>query len=223
MGNDITEANPGLKPERLYGAEFGGGLGNNRLGVDGDVFYNELDDAIANVTQGVGPFTDPIAGVIPAGGTLRKRMNAGSVDAYGLEIDSHWRPTTRWSVTAAAAYTHSTVEGGTQAPQLTGLRPALTPRLTATGAVHWTPVAVVTLSADIRYESLRYDDDQNIRPLAPATTVDLRAEWRVTPHASLAIAIDNLADIDVQTARAADGTLSYAAPRTARVELRVRG
>ena len=223
VGNDITEANATLKPERLYGVEFGGGLGNDTLSLSGDVFYNGLDDAIANVTQRAGPFTDPVAGLVPAGGVLRKRMNAGRVDAYGVEIDGRWAATRTLTFTAAGAYTHAEVDGGSVAPQLTGLRPAGTPRATVVGTARWQVSGPFAVSTAIRYESLRYDDDQNLRPLKGATTLDARAEWALTPHIGLALSIENLADIDVQTARTADGIVSLTPPRTARLELRVRG
>ena len=223
VGNDITESNPSLRPERLYGVEVGGGLGGAVLNISGDMFFNRLDDAIANVTQGVGPFTDPIAGLIPAGGTLRKRMNAGRVDAYGVELDGRWTPLPVLNFTLAGAYTHAEVDGENLAPQLTGLRPALTPRGTVTATARWQVLAPLSLSAALRYETLRYDDDQNLRPLKPGATVDTRAEWAFSRHAALALVLENLFDADIQTARTADNVVSYTAPRTARVELRFRG
>ena len=219
VGNDITEANAALKPERLYGAEFGGGVERARTTVSAAVFFNRLDDAITNVTQRAGPFTDPVAGVIPAGGVLRRRMNAGRVDAYGLEADA----TTRLGgleLTSAVAYTVAKADGGDVAPQLTGLRPAQTPRFTATAGARWAPNDHLHLSTDLRYESARFDDDQNLRRLSSALTLNARAEWRFAPRLALAFAVDNLADIDVQTGRTADGVVSYAPPRTVRMQLR---
>src|ERR1700750_3313904 len=51
VGNDITEANPLLVPEKLYGIE--GGLGGGGLFQWSlDAFYNELHDPVLNVTIG---------------------------------------------------------------------------------------------------------------------------------------------------------------------------
>ncbi|CAN5304502.1 TonB-dependent receptor [soil metagenome] len=219
VGNDITEANAGLKPERLYGAEFGGGIERGRSSLTAAVFANRLDDAITNVTQRAGPFTDPVAGLIPAGGVLRKRMNAGKVDAYGLEADAR-TVIGAVELSSALAYTVARADGGDVAPQLTGLRPAQTPRVTATSAVRWAASEHLHMSGDLRYESARFDDDQNIRRLAPGLTLNARAEWRFAPRLALAVAIDNLTDIGVQTGRTADGVVSYAPPRTVRFELR---
>ena len=40
---------------------------------------------MANVTIGNGPGSFPLAGFVPAGGTLFERENAGDVNAYGVE------------------------------------------------------------------------------------------------------------------------------------------
>jgi outer membrane receptor protein involved in Fe transport len=205
-----------LKPERLYGAEVGldGRTLGGRYSVTG--FYNQLADAIANVTVG-GPGTYPVAGVIPAGGVLRQRQNAGDVNAYGVEADAGRNWGERIELGAALAYTHAKVDGGSAAPQLTGLRPAQTPRFTATASATWKPVAPLGLYAAVRYESSRFDDDQNLRLLKSGTVFDARATWAVTPQASVFVAADNLFNSRLQTGRTADGVISSGAPRVARV------
>lgn len=70
LGNNITEANAALAPERLYGVEFGAGGSNGAFLWDLTAFWNSLHDAITNVTIGHGPATFPIAGFVPAGGLL---------------------------------------------------------------------------------------------------------------------------------------------------------
>ena len=119
-------------------------------------------------------------------------------------------------------WTWAQVDGGSAAPQLTGLRPAQAPRLTLTGGADWRPIAWLTLTADARYESLRFDDDLNTVRLRPGATLNLAARWRVAPSAELYVAADNIADAHIQTARASDGTYSYDAPRIVRVGLSVR-
>jgi vitamin B12 transporter len=212
VGNDVTEANPGLAPEKLYGVEAGlGGAAWNLT-----LFAGRLEGAVTNVTIGFGPGTFPVAGFIPAGGVLRQRQNAGDIDAWGLEGDVRHDWFDGW-VRLAGGYTRAKVDGGTAAPQLTGLRPAQTPRLTASAEAGWRPAEPVTLSAAVRYESSRFDDDLNSRVLSAATTLDLRADWRVTPGAELYAALDNATDVGVETAETADGISSYDAPRTFRV------
>ena len=220
VGSDITQANPNLQPERLYGAEVGvGGSGGVEWSVTG--FYNRLNDAVINATVRKGPFLDPVEGFVPAGGTLFQRRNVDHIDAWGLEASAR-RDFGPVGVRLAADYTWARVDGGAAAPALTGLRPAETPRLSVTGALSWRPFERLTLLAQARYESARFDDDLNTRRLAPGGTADLRADVRLTRTVSVFAAAENLFDAAIQTGRTADNTVSYGPPRLVRVGVTVR-
>src|SRR6185369_7168740 len=121
----------------------------------------------------------PTAGFVPAGGTLRQRQNAGEIKAWGLEGEASGDLSDGLSLRAAYAYTHARVDGGAAASQLTGLRPAQTPKLTVTAGVDWQATEQLSLSADLRYESLRFEDDLNSRKLAAGVGIDARAAWSV--------------------------------------------
>jgi outer membrane receptor protein involved in Fe transport len=211
VGNDVTEANPNLEPEKLYGLEAGLGGANWSL----TLFGNRLEGAVTNVTIGFGPGTFPLAGFIPAGGVLRQRQNAGDIEAWGIEGEVRQDWSAGWA-RLAGGYTEARVDGGSSAPQLTGLRPAQTPRLTLSGEAGWRATDAVTLTAAVRYEGSRFDDDLNSRKLSAATTLDLRADWRVGAS-TLYAALDNATDARVETAQTADGISSYDTPRTFRV------
>jgi outer membrane receptor protein involved in Fe transport len=220
VGNDVTEANPVLKPETLRGIEVGAG-GEGAVRWSATLFYNRLSDPIANVTLGVGPETFPNAGFIPAGGTLRQRQNIGKIKAIGVEGEASgggeafsWR--------AAFAYVDAEVDGGQPAPQLTGLRPSQAPRWTVTGGLQFRPTATISLAADLRYESLRFEDDLNSRRLAPGVTLDARAGWRLRGDADVYVAADNLFGARLEVGETADGVGTYAAPRTIRIGLSIR-
>jgi outer membrane receptor protein involved in Fe transport len=201
VGNNTTEANPELKPERLGGVEagLGGEAGAVRWSLT--AFYNRLQDAITNVTIGS-----------QGGGVLSQRRNAGVIDAEGLEGEGERRFGDTFAVTLAADWTHARVDGAAVAPQLTGLRPAQAPALTVTASAVWRPIAALSLRAAVRYESARFDDDLNTNRLKSGTTVDLEARWRVAQDAELYLAADNLTDMRVQTAETAPGVFSYDAP-----------
>ena len=219
VGNDVTEANPLLRPEKLYGVEAGI-CGESLFKWQTTVFYNQLKDPVTNVTLGVGPGTLavlPIAGFIPAGGTLRQRQNAGEINAWGVEADANGDITPALSWRTALAYTHARVDGGTSAPQLTGLLPAQTPAWTVTGGLDWRPIEKLTLSSSLRYVSTQYDDDQNTRRLPPGAEWDGRAAWSLGPGKEVYAAIDNIADAHLSTGKAADFTDSWSEPRTFRV------
>ena len=221
VGNDITLANSDLSPERLYGAEAGFG-GQGPVIWDADVFYNRLQDAVTNVTIGHGPGAFPIAGFVPAGGTLFERENAGVVNAWGAEGDASYPVSSALEMRAAFAFTHARVDGGDQAPQLTGKRPAETPDAVVTADLVWRAADRLTLTGGLRYESDRFDDDQNTRQIDGGTGVDVRADLRISGGLGGFIAADNVTDANLQTGRSAAGVVTYDSPRVVRVGLRFR-
>jgi outer membrane cobalamin receptor len=221
VGNDVTEANASLDPERLFGIDAAIG-GDGGIDWSVGVFANRLEDAIVNVTLGAGPGTFPPGVFVPAGGAYRQRLNAGTIEAYGVEADAHgafedisWR--------AALSYTDAEVDGGAVAPQLTGLRPAQAPRFSATAGLIWAPWAGGELGLDLRYESARFDDDLNTRALDAAWSADVRFEQALGAHALLFVAADNVFDAAVETGATADGVTLYGAPRAVRLGVSVRG
>jgi outer membrane receptor protein involved in Fe transport len=222
--NDVTESNPGLRPEQLYGAEAGFGFDGQNGAASANLFYNQLHDAITNVTLG-GPGTYntgkfPVI-TIPAGGVLRQRQNAGDVNVVGIEAEGS-RRFGDLSLRTSASYTWSEVDGGAAAPQLTGLRPAQTPRFTALAGADYRVSDAFSLSADLKYESQRWDDDQNTRSLAPSFTVDLRGDYAINGPVRLFAAVDNATDETIETAETATGVESFAAPRRFRIGLTYR-
>ena len=217
VGNDITEANPRLRPEKLSGVEAGIG-GDGPVHWQTTVFYNQLNDPILNVTLGTGPgIVLPIAGFIPAGGTLRQRQNAGEIDAWGVEGEATGELETALTWRTAFAYTHARVDGGATARQLTGRRPAQTPEWTVTAGLDWRASDKLTLSGALRYMSLAFEDDQNIRRLAPGAELNLRAAWSLAPDEEVYMAVDNAADAKISTGKTADFIDSFSQPRTFRV------
>jgi outer membrane receptor protein involved in Fe transport len=220
VGNDVTEANPGLSPEKLYGVEFGLG-GDSAVAWSVNAFANQLKDAITNVTVG-GPGTYPIAGFIPAGGVLRQRQNAGEINAYGIEGEIKKQFAGRVMTRAAFTYTRAEVDGKSVAPQLTGLRPAQTPLFSAAAGADWRVTDRFSTSLDLTYESQRYDDDQNTRGLAPSLTTNIRADYKLGGGVSIYGALDNVTDEAVETGQTADGIESFGPPRRFRIGLVLR-
>ena len=221
VGNDLTEANAALAPERLAGVETGWAWTGDRASLTATAFWTRIEDAIVNVTIGAGPGTFPRAGFVPAGGVLRQRRNAGTIEATGVELDGRFELSDALSLHAALSATDARLDGGAPAPQLTGLRPAQAPIWSAVAAFDWRPVEQLTLAADLRWESRRFEDDLNSRVLDAAVTVNMRAEWGVSPSATLWLAADNLLDADVETGETGTGVSSFGPPRTLSVGVRL--
>jgi len=220
VGNDITEANAGLRPERLQGLELGFGREGAGSRFAMTLFANRLEDPVANVTVGTGPGTFPVAGFVPAGGVLRRRQNVGAVDAFGLELDGEQRVGEYLVLRGGLSATRARVDGETAAPQLTGKRPAQAPRLTATLGADWQIMPRLLLAADLRHESARFDDDLNTRKLKSGTVLDAQATWSLTPAMAVWASLRNGLDTDLATGRTGDGILSFDAPRTVRLGVR---
>ncbi|KQY84890.1 TonB-dependent receptor [Brevundimonas sp. Root1423] len=221
VGNDLTEANAALEPERLTGVETGWAWTSDRASLTATAFWNRIEDAVVNVTIGQGPATFPRAGFVPLGGVLRQRQNAGTIEATGVELDGRFDLTDTLSLRAALSATDARVDGGIQAPQLTGLRPAQAPIWSAVAGADWRPMDRLSLAADLRWESRRFEDDLNSRVLEAAGTVDLRAEWAMTPSAALWLAADNLFDAEIETAETGTGVASFGPPRTLSIGVRL--
>src|SRR5690606_37206129 len=204
-------------PERLQGVELGWSWPGDRAAVSATLFRNEIDDAIVNVTLAEGPGTFPRAGFVPAGGVLRQRQNAGRITATGVEAEARVDLAETLSVRAAGAFTDAEVDGGASAPQLTGLRPAQAPRWSAVAGLDWRATSRLTLAADLRWETDRFDDALNSRVLEGALTADLRADWAVGPGVDLYLAADNLFDKAVEASETGTGVAGYGPPRTLRL------
>ena len=221
MQNNFTEANPNLVPERLYGAEIGIGGANGPITWDVTGFWNRLSDAISNVTIGTGPGSFPDVGALPAGGLFIQRQNVPAINALGSEGEAQWQLDDLVAFRAAYSVTDARVDGGTTALQLTGKRPAETPRLTITGGVVTSPIRSVSIEGDVIYESLRWSDDQNTLPLPAATTFDAKVTWRFLPQAGLYFAVDNITNAAEATSEGGDHVYTYDEPRAYRAGLTV--
>lgn len=221
VGNDLTEANADLVPEILQGVEAGLAFEGPISALTATLFWNRIDDAIVNVTIGEGPATFPRAGFVPAGGVLRQRQNAGIIEATGVEISARQTLRGGLDLTGAVSITDARVDGGSAAPQLTGLRPAQAPIWSAAAGIDWRASDRLSLAARARYESKRFDDDLNSRVLGAAVTLEVRGDWRVNDTASMWLAADNLFDVDVQVSETGTGVKGLAPPRTLRIGVRL--
>ena len=216
VGNDVTEANAALEPERIAGVDLAIG-GGGAIRWSAGLFATRLEDAVVSVTLGAGPGAFPPGVFVPAGGAYRQRQNAGRIDAFGVEaeVDGQVGPLA-WR--AALNYAHARMRGG----QLAGLRPAQSPEFSLSAGVSQRVFDRATLAIDAAYESARFEDDLNSRVLADAVVIDLRMDYEVTPSLTLYAALENASDEAVETAETADGVESFAAPRALRAGLRLR-
>ncbi len=213
VGADATAANAVLTPEHLWGGEAGADWTPiGRVKLSATLFDNRLTGAIANVTMGQRPGTYPLVGLVAAGGAYRVRENLDAIRARGAEVDARWAAGA-WSLSASYAHTASRVEASGAAAGLNGLRPAQTPLDQALTTIGWAGRGAA-LSATLRYVAAQFDDDQNTRRLAPATTLDARAAVPVGRGWSVELRSENISDTRVETGTSGANVIERATPRT---------
>ncbi|MES3150957.1 TonB-dependent receptor [Sphingomonas faeni] len=216
VGNDATAANAGLSPERLTGVEGGVTLTPAPgVSIAATYFYNRLKVAIANVTT-----TNPPQ-VLPGVTTYRVRQNLDAIRAQGFELDAAYRPGP-FGMQASWSHTNSTVEGSGITAALDGLRPAQTPRDAVSGTVDWRHDAAA-LSLTVRHIGRQFDDDQNTRVLAPATTLDGYAALPILRSLVAELRAENMLNERVEAGISGANIVERATPRTIWVGLRYGG
>lgn len=203
-----TDANAALKPERLKGVEAGLDLmpvAGVRLAAT--VFYNRLDDAIANVTLAT---------------NMRQRRNVDAIVAKGVEL-SGTVDLGQVHLGASYAYAHGRVRAD---GDMDGQAPAQSPSHMASATFGWTPVKDGDLSLRLRYVGSQYEDDLGQNRMPDALTVDGHAQWPITGGISLVGRVENLFDARVVTRQVPTSTgldLDLGLPRTFWLGIRITG
>lgn len=219
VGADATAANAALDPELLTGVDGGVTITpSTNLSVAATVFWNRLEGAIANVTLGQGPGTFPGVGFVS--GAYRMRQNLDAIRSTGLEVDARWELGPLYAI-ASWSHVDPRVEASGAASPLDGLRPAQTPldQLSATLGVRrgqW------SASATLRHAARQFEDDQNSRALAPATTLDGYLALPLTSAVSLEARAENVFDERVEAGVSGADIVERAVPRTLWIGLRVQ-
>jgi len=211
VGNVITEANAALDTELVTSTELGADYTRGGLTVGAAVFWNELRDAVANVTIARGPGTFPIVGFVPAGGTGRQRLNLDRLRVSGLELSAEWRPSAGLSLNAAYLCNDATVQRSALAPALVGKRLAQVPRHSATIGAEWR-AGKLTVTPRLRIIGRQFEDDENQLILGTVAIADLGASYALG-RGELFLTIENLGDARIETGRSADGLVNTGTPR----------
>ena len=214
-----------LEPERVKGAELGLDWNNGLLKMGVTAFYNQLDNAIANVTLATGPGVFPGVGFVAPGATYSQRQNLQSIRSRGLEIDALFDLgdlTDGLTFRAGYSYVDAEVEGTGDAASIDGLRPAQVPRHNASGTVAWARENGTGASLSARYIGQQFEDDVNQLSLADAFTVDGRMSLAINDRLLVETRVENLFDARVEAAISSNGIIERAFPRTFWIGLRTR-
>jgi outer membrane receptor protein involved in Fe transport len=213
VGNVITEANPALATEHATSAELGIEHTSNTLTLGATVFWNDLRDAVGNVTLFRGPGSFPIVGFVPAGGLGRQRLNLDRTRVQGLELSARWTPSATLTLNVDYLYNDAKVRAAPVAPGLAGKRLAQVPRHSATLGASWQPVKSLTLTPRMRFLGQQFEDDENLLRLGAALIFDLGVSYRFDERLEFTLNAENLTDERIETGRSADGLINTGSPR----------
>ena len=223
-GADATAANAGLAPERMKGVEIGTDFQPiSALRLSGTLFYNRLEDGIANVTNARDAAGNcPGIGFVAATGACRIRRNLDAVRARGAELDAQLTYGD-WDLSASYAYTDARVRGSGPSAALDGLRPAQTPKHQASATLAWSPAADLRAAVTVRYIGAQFEDDQNSRSLADAVTADAVLSVPVRRGISLEARAENAFNARVEATISGANLIERATPRTLWIGVKVAG
>jgi vitamin B12 transporter len=198
--------NPGLQPERAR--TYDGGIdlriGDN-LKLQATYFHHQYLDQIAYKIVSFSPFR----------GTYE---NLGETRATGLEFSGEWRPSSHLRFVSNYTHQNSEILSSTSTDPLLAVGRMLRRRPQNQGSITGeATIARGTLAATLLSVGRRADSDFlgiGLEENPGFTRVDVRAAYRLTPHARILATVENLSDADYQE------VLGYAAlPRRFRISL----
>jgi outer membrane receptor protein involved in Fe transport len=184
VGNVVTQQNPALGPERLWGGEVGlNHTPSPRLSWRGTAFWDDVSDPIANVTL------SSTAALI-----TRQRQNLGRSRVRGLSFEGDMAPAPELRVQARYLFSDSRVVEFAATPEIEGNLLPQVPRHRASLRLDYSQPRVLDVSITGRYESVRFDDDQNRVSLDAFFVAGLSVARAVARSWTVFVSADNLFD-----------------------------
>lgn len=208
VGNQVTNPNPLLEPEKLTGVEGGALYSVGRVSARATAFWNTLDGAIANITLSSTPAL-----------TVRERRNSDEIRATGVEVEADVRLTPQVTTTGQVTWTSSHFQGSVATPQIEGNRVPQVPAVQFAAGVTWANPVLFTVAGSVRGTSSQFDDDLNSLELGAFAVVDMTVSRGVTRTVQAFFAVENLFDQEYLVGRTPTGTKGW--PRTFRLGARI--
>jgi outer membrane receptor protein involved in Fe transport len=206
VGSTVTTANDALEPETLTGVEGGATFSRGPAALRVVGFWNHLANAVTNVTLSSTPAL-----------ITRQRRNAGTIRAAGLEVEGEWQIVPAVRATLGVQFVDS-IFVESQEPGLTGNRVPQVPRAQGAAGLRILAPAGVLATAQFRFMSPQFDDDQNAFLLRSAQILDLYASRALPRGLDLYVAVENMFNQEYDVGRTPTRTIGL--PRTIRAGLR---
>lgn len=184
VGIVLTQANPDLGPERLLGGELGlNHTLSSNFSWRATAFWDRVKDPIANVTVSVTPSL-----------INRQRKNLGRARIRGVSFEADYQPAPQLRLQASYLLSDARVSEFPAAPNIEGNLLPQVPRHRASLRLDYLHPEVLNVSLRGRFESSRFDDDQNRLRLASLFVADLTLDRPLTESWGAFLSVENLFD-----------------------------
>ena len=216
QGNVFTENNPALVAERLTGVEAGirQKLLSDRLNLRATFFWNDMTDAIVNVT--LDNTQNPI---------LRQKQNVSRILSTGINLDGEFRLNSNLQFAGGYQYAHAVVSSYTPPPGVQQLNASLTgnwipqvPHQQFTLQMRYSNPKFLTATVQGVFVGQAFDDDQNLYRLDRYFTVNLYLSHNFGKGFETYVAAENL--FNTRYPSAATPVTTLGPPLLARIGLR---
>jgi outer membrane receptor protein involved in Fe transport len=184
VGNVLTNGNPDLGPERLLGGELGlNHASSSSFSWRATAFWDRVKDPIANVTLSVTPAL-----------ITRQRQNLGRARIRGVSAEADYQPAHELRLQASYVLSDARVTEFPASPEIEGNLLPQVPRHRASLRLDYLHPEVLNVSLRGRFESLRFDDDQNRLGLGRLFLADLTLDRRLGESWGAFFSVENLFD-----------------------------
>ena len=216
QGNAFTENNPALVAERLTGVEAGvrQSLLSDRFNLRGTFFWNDVTDAIVNVTLNTTPSL-----------ITRQKQNVGAILSTGLNLDGEFRVNRSLQFSGGYQYAHSVISSytapadvQTQNPSLVGKWVPEVPHQQFTLQTMYSNPKIVTATVQGLFVGQAFDDDLNQYRLDKYFTVNVYLSHNFGKGFEGFAAAENL--FNTRYASAATPVITLGPPLLARIGFR---
>jgi len=225
VGPNATAANEFLEPERSEGVELGIEFNNDVFQFGTTLFYNQLDDAIANVSLDSGPGLFPGVGFVSGAGIFSQRQNINAITSQGIEVDGSINLDmllSGLSLNAAYSYIDADVSASGVAAAIDGFRPEQVANHYASGQIGWGDEFGNEFKISGNYIGTQFDDDINTLELFNSVKFDASATFGLNENFKINARLENIFDAQIEAAISSSGVIERAQPRTYWLGLQLR-
>ena len=193
-GTSYSNANPYLTPENMQGYELGSDYRWNEGFIQLTAFNANITNAVVASTMSAAQVAAVCAPLCSYG--AKTYSNDQNLQSRGLELQAHHDINSKWAADLGYTLTKTVLTwvGGSvsMVDNPTGLQLPGVPRNMASGNLTYYPVSRASLSANVRYIGNSWYDQAHTMPVPAYAVVGLRANYEVTPGASVYLSAVNL-------------------------------